>query len=598
VQNQQMRPSPTTPFRVGEVRVDPARLSIVGPLGPVHLEPRVMDVLVALASKAPEPVSRADLLDTVWAGAVVTDGVISRCISILRDSVGDDRVGSRFIETLSRRGYRLVPPVAFAEERGAGRTSTGRASRSRPATVAIAVLPFVDLSAAAGDDSLADGLTELMIANLAGVASLRVIARTSSMVYKGARKRLREIAAELDVDYVVEGSVHRDAGRLQVVAQLIDGRSELHSWARTYTRELRDLLTLLNEIAGSVAEAVSARLVPAEAERLARRIEIGEEALLRYLTGRHFWALRSPDSLRKAGDEFAACVRLAPDFAPAYGGLADCQIVLAMYGIERPLEAAALAREHHARAFALDPSAAEVQTAQGAIALFFDWDVDAARKSFVQALASNPSYTTTHLAYGDLLMMLGEFDRGLDLVREAVRLDPFDLGLAMNLGDFLIFARRFGEAVRQLERTVAMDGRFVAGRLRLAEALALAGNGRAALAQIDLARDATDSQPRVREARAFVLAACGRRREARRELSALEAERDRRYVSAWEIARGYAVMSDIDCAIDWLRRAVDERAPMVLFSGVHAALDPVRADLRFAGILRSVGLPLRMASRG
>ncbi|MBK6805731.1 MAG: winged helix-turn-helix domain-containing protein [Betaproteobacteria bacterium] len=564
----------------------------------MHLEPRVMDVLVALASKAPEPVSRADLLDTVWAGAVVTDGVISRCISILRDSVGDDRVGSRFIETLSRRGYRLVPPVAFAEERGAGRTSTGRASRSRPATVAIAVLPFVDLSAAAGDDSLADGLTELMIANLAGVASLRVIARTSSMVYKGARKRLREIAAELDVDYVVEGSVHRDAGRLQVVAQLIDGRSELHSWARTYTRELRDLLTLLNEIAGSVAEAVSARLVPAEAERLARRIEIGEEALLRYLTGRHFWALRSPDSLRKAGDEFAACVRLAPDFAPAYGGLADCQIVLAMYGIERPLEAAALAREHHARAFALDPSAAEVQTAQGAIALFFDWDVDAARKSFVQALASNPSYTTTHLAYGDLLMMLGEFDRGLDLVREAVRLDPFDLGLAMNLGDFLIFARRFGEAVRQLERTVAMDGRFVAGRLRLAEALALAGNGRAALAQIDLARDATDSQPRVREARAFVLAACGRRREARRELSALEAERDRRYVSAWEIARGYAVMSDIDCAIDWLRRAVDERAPMVLFSGVHAALDPVRTDLRFAGILRSVGLPLRMASRG
>ncbi len=557
-----------------------------------------MDVLVALASRAPEPVSRAELLDTVWAGAVVTDGVISRCISILRDSVGDDRVGSRFIETLSRRGYRLVPPVAFAEERGAGRTSTGRASRSRPATVAIAVLPFVDLSAAAGDDPLADGLTELMIANLAGVASLRVIARTSSMVYKGARKRLREIAAELDVDYVVEGSVHRDAGRLQVVAQLIDGRSELHSWARTYTRELRDLLTLLNEIAGSVAEAVSARLVPAEAERLARRIEIGEEALLRYLTGRHFWALRSPDSLRKAGDEFAACVRLAPDFAPAYGGLADCQIVLAMYGIERPLEAAALAREHHARAFALDPSAAEVQTAQGAIALFFDWDVDAARKSFVQALASNPSYTTTHLAYGDLLMMLGEFDRGLDLVREAVRLDPFDLGLAMNLGDFLIFARRFDEAVRQLERTVAMDGRFVAGRLRLAEALALAGNGRAALAQIDLARDATDSQPRVREARAFVLAACGKRREARRELSALEAERDRRYVSAWEIARGYAVMSDIDCAIDWLRRAVDERAPMVLFSGVHAAFDPVRADLRFAGILRSVGLPLRMASRG
>lgn len=556
-----------------------------------------MDVLVALASNAPEPVSRTELLDTVWAGTVVTDGVISRCISLLRESLGDDRSRPRFIETLSKNGYRLMPVVAFVDEVSTGRGTPGRADPGDKTSATIAVLPFVDLSGGSGAVSLADGLTDLLIANLAGVASLRVIARTSSMAYKGTRKRVRDIASDLGVDYVVEGSVHRDASRIQVVAQLIDGRSELHIWAGTYTHELRDLLTVLNQIADSVAQAVSARLAPAETARLARRIVIGEEALLRYLRGRHFWALRSPGSLRKAQEEFAACARLATDFAPAHGGLADCQIILAMYGIEPPLRAAALAREHHARALALDPTAPEVLTAQGAISLFFDRDFDAAERSFVRALAGNPSYTTAHLAYGDLLMIRGEFGRGLDLVREAVRLSPVDLGLAMNLGDFLVFARRFDEAVRQLEHTVAADGGFVAGRLRLAEALALSGRKHDAMTQIDLACAAAKSTPRAREARAFVLAACGRRREARGELSALEAERGGRYVSAWEIARGYAVMSDADRAIEWLRRAVDERAPMALFCAVYAGLDPVRGDPRFSGILRDLGLRPRHRPR-
>jgi Flp pilus assembly protein TadD len=188
-------------------------------------------------------------------------------------------------------------------------------------------------------------------------------------------------------------------------------------------------------------------------------------------------------------------------------------------------------------------------------------------------------------------MMRGEFDRGLALIREAVRLSPFDLGLNMNLGDFLIFSGRFDESIRQLEHTLAMDERFVPGRLRLAEALALSGHVESALAHAKHALVAAPAQPRVRETHAFVLAASGRRDEARRGLTALAAERDRHYVSAWEIARAYAAMADADAAFLWLGRAIDERAPMTLFAGVHPALDPVRDDPRFAGILRRIGLP-------
>lgn len=582
----------TPRFNLAEIRVDPARLCIVGPRGAFRIEPRVMDVLVALALRAPEPMSREDLMEAVWAHAVVSDGVLSRCISILRERLGDDRAEPRFIETLSKHGYRLLAPVTFVNDAARPQEpSASVAPPEAPATVSIAVLPFVNLAGNAADDHVVDGLTELMIANLAGVASLRVIARTSSMIYKGARKRLREIAVDLNVDYVVEGSLLRDGGRMQVVVQLIEARSEMHAWTQTYTRDLRDLLTLLNEIARAVAKAVSVRLKPAEAVRLGRRIAIGEDALQHYLKGRFFWAQRSADSLGRASAEFAACAGAAPDFAPAYVGLADCQIVLAFYGIEQPRRAAAIAREHHANALALDPDSVEVQTAGGALRLFFDWDFEGAERAFVRALALNPSYTTTYLSYGDLLMMRGEFERGLGLIREAVKLSPFDLGLNMNIGDFLIFSRRFEEAVRQLEHTLAMDERFVAGRLRLAEALALMGCGEAALAQVERACAAAPSQPRVRETRAFVLAAGGNHREASSELAALEAERNQRYVSAWEIARTYAVMSDADNAIAWLQAAIDERAPMTLFAGVHAALDPIRDDPRFAGILRSIGIP-------
>ncbi len=590
---------PRTPFDLGEVRVDPARLRIVGPNGPLHLEPRVMDVLVTLAERAPEPVTRAELIDVVWGDAVVTDSVLSRCISILRERLGDDRARPRFIETLSKRGYRLLAPVGPAQVRptigqpvGSPRLAAG-VSSTQPAYasgVSIAVLPFVNLAADATDEHVADGLTELLIAHLAGVASLRVIARTSSMAYKAVRKRVCDIAAELEVDYVVEGSVRCEGSRIQVVARLIEARREAHTWAHTSTLELRDLLTLLGGIAQSIADAVSARLLPAEAARLARRVSIGEGALQHYLKGRFFWAQRGPDGLRKAAEAFAACALQAPDFAPAHCGLADCQIVLALYGIAPPLRAAAAAREHHARALALDPDGPEVLTALGAMRLFFDWDFAGAEQALVRALAANPSYTTAHLAYGDLLMTRGEFDRGLAHIRSAVRLSPFDIGLAMNLGDFLVFSGRLDESVRQFQETLEMDERFVPVRVRLAEALALAGHGAAARVHAARALIEAPGQPRVRETSALVHAATGQADEARRELADLAAGRQERHVCAWEIARAYAALADADAAFDWIDTAIRERAPMAVFTGVHPGLDPIRQDPRFALAIERIGL--------
>ena len=588
--------SRTAPFRLGEFRVDPARLTLAGSGATRHVEPRVMDVLAALAERAPEPVSRDELIERVWGAAAVTDSALSRCIAILRKELGDDRAHPRYIETLSKNGYRLMPPVEH-DGPSSPEPDTAGVRPGNPKPVSIAVLPFVNLSGDAADDPIADGLTELLIAKLGGVAAMRVVARTSSMIYKASPRRLRDIAAELGVDWVVEGSIHRVDSRIQVVAQLIEARSETHAWANRWTHELRDLLSLLNDIARSVASAVTAQLMPIEADRLAQRVTIGEIALRHYLRGRLFWSQRGADALHKACAEFAACVREAPDFAPAHTGLADCHVLRALYGIEAPLDAAVAAREHHARAFALDPRDADVQTTLGAIRLFFDWDLDGAEAALVRALASHPSHTTARLACGDVLVLRGEFDSGLRLLREAIALNPFDLGLNMNLGDFFVFARRFGEAIAQFEHTLGMDARFIPARLRLAEAHALSGDRDAAIGQAGRAFSAAPAQQCVRQTRAFVLAAGGRPEAARAELVALAAERDRGYASAWTIARTFAVMGDVDAAIAWLSAAVDERAPMTLFAAFDPALDPIRADPRLAGVLRRIGVRLAHVER-
>ncbi len=579
-------------FDLAEFRIDPACRSITGPRGTTCVEPRVMEVLVALALRAPKPMSREELIDQVWGSAFVTDGVLTRCVSILREKFGDQRDRPRVIETLAKHGYRLMPTVTFlADEVLATVPSTATAERSARRAIPIAVLPFVDLRGDAADDHLADGLTELLIANLAGISSLRVVARTSSMAYRGTDKRVREIANELGVDYLIEGSVLGAGTRVQVVAQLIEGHSEMHAWTQTWTRAMCDALTLLNEVARAVAKALSARLRPAENRRLARQIAIDETALRHYLKGRYFWAQRGPDQLGLAIAEFAACTRVAPEFAPAGVGLADSQILLALYGFAAPLAVAGLARAHVADALALDPDSAEALTADGAIRLFFDWDFEPAERSLTRALALNPSYTSAYLAYGDLLMMRAEFDRGLAMIRDAVALSPLDPGLNMNLGDFLIFAGRFDDAARHLEHTLEIAPGFVPGRLRLAEALALAGRHNTALIQAENAFAEARLLPRARETRALVFAITGRRDQARQELAVLAQERHERYVSAWEIARTYAVMADADEAIQWLSEAIVERAPMALFAGIHATLDPIRDDGRFPTILRAIGLP-------
>jgi len=452
--------------------------------------------------------------------------------------------------------------------------------------------PFLNLSGDSGNEHVADGLTELLITNLASLPSLRVVSRTSSMHYKNTQMRLNDIARELNVTRVVEGSVLRSAHNLQVIVQVIDPVADTHLFTRTYTRDLTDLLRLQNEIAWTVAGEISTTLEPGDRPRLPLARPLSSDASEAYLRARHFWAQRTPDSMAKAIREYELCIAAAPDFAAAHAGLALCFELQAFYGVVLPAAVADRARELAERAYVLEPTSAEALTSMGALRMIFDLDLAGAKHFYALAVAANPSYDIARLGLGDCFLFRHDFDGALREIHAAVRVSPFDLGLQRNVADFLIFARRFDQAISQLWRTLDIGPHFWPARCLLAEVLALTGDAAGAKQQIERVREDIPVAA-VHQPEAFVYAALGETKRASEILMAMEAARTVRYVSPFVLARTYAMLGDADAAFRWIDQGIVERCPANLGLDIQPGFDRLHDDPRFADRLRQLGLSPR-----
>jgi len=453
----------------------------------------------------------------------------------------------------------------------------------------LVVLPFIDLDPDSTNSYVGDGLMELLIARLAAIRSLSVISRTTASQYRGTHKVIPQIAGELNVRYLIEGSILRSGEQLQVVVQLIDGRTDRHLWSETYSRPLNDLLTLLNEIAATVAGEVSVTLTPSEAARLARAQSLEPAALDAYLKGCHFLSRRSAENFRKALSAFNQAIEIVPHFSAAYARVSDIQIMSALYGFTRPLDSFPLARASAEKAIALDASSAEALSSRGTVRMFADWDFPGAEKDFLRSLAINPSYPMAHLAYGDLLWIFGRGEAALDHMWKAVRVDPLDLGMNMNLGDFLMFAGRFAESAAQHRRGLEFNPDFIPSRVRLARVLALAGDGKGALAELDRLQAAAP-RPIWLEASVLTHALLGNRDQARAALDTWRGESDVR-LPPLQVAWAYAALGEHDAAIEWLEKSLEERSPALIFCHVQPAFRSLKADARFQAVLQRIGIP-------
>jgi TolB-like protein/DNA-binding winged helix-turn-helix (wHTH) protein/Flp pilus assembly protein TadD len=622
-------------FQSGEVRKSGLR---------IRVQQQPMKLLEVLLERPGEVVTREELRSRVWPNESFGDfdQALNIAIGKLRSALGDSAENPRFIETLPKRGYRFIadvsvldgdarpkrpesqaadlpateaentlqgPGLAVAPKRRRWRTGwfvvaltlvlslsilsvwLFRSPGPAPADIrSLAVLPLENLSGDASQNYFADGMTDELITDLAQISALRVISRTSVMVYKGARKPLPQIARELNVDAVVEGTVLRSGDQVRITAQLIEASTDKHLWSQSYEGELRDTLALQNRVASAIADQIRINLTPREQAALKNVKVVNPEAYESYLKGRYFWNKRTPDGLKVALAYFKEAIEEDPKYAQAYSGLADTYALLGdwQYAVMTPKEAFPKAKAAAIKALELDSSLGEAHNSLAFVLDGFDWDFDSAGKEFQRAIELNPGYATAHHWYAWHLSLLGRFDGAIAEMKKAQNLDPLSLIINADLAELLVLAHHYDESITQSRKTIEMDPNFALAHNQLAQAYLQEHVYDEAVTELKKAARLSGDSPTciANLARAYV--ASGKRSEAEKLLGDLKKRSNAAYSNAPEIAIVYVSLGDTEQAMNWLEKGYEERFnPGVL---LRPGFDPLRSDSRFQTLLRRIGL--------
>jgi TolB-like protein/Tfp pilus assembly protein PilF len=446
------------------------------------------------------------------------------------------------------------------------------------------------LSSDASQDYFADGMTDELIADLGRISALRVISRTSVMAYKHTRKPLPQIARELNVDAVVEGTVLRSGDQVRITAQLIEGSTDTHLWSQSYRGELRDTLALQNNVARSIAEQIRISVNSQEQAALRNNAVVNPVAYESYLKGRYFWNKRTADGLKVALAYFNEAIDEDPKYAQAYSGFADTYALLGdwQYAVMTPKEALPKAKAAAVKALELDSALGEAHNSLAFCLDGFDWDFDAAGKEFERAIELNPGYATGHHWYAWHLALLHRNDEAIAEMRKAASLDPLSLVINADLAELLAIAHSYDESIRWSRKTIELDPNFGLAHNHLGQAYLQKHMVDEAIAELKQAVTLSGGGPTCIANLARAYAASGNRPEAMRLLSDLTKRSTALQSYAPEIATIHAALGDADQAMHWLEKGYDERFnPGVL---IRPGFDPLRSDPRFQDLLRRVGL--------
>jgi len=451
----------------------------------------------------------------------------------------------------------------------------------------IAVLPLENLSGDPEQEYFADGMTEELISNIAKVSALRVISRTSVMRYKDTDKSLPEIAKELNVDAIVEGTIWRSGDQVRISTQLIHATKDQHLWAESYERDLRDVLSLQRELAREIANTINIELTPQEQSALAGPQPIDPEAHEAYLKGRFHWSKRTMEGLEKSLNFFEQAIARDPEYAQAYVGLADVYIVLADLGYRVPRDCYPQAKELVKKALEIDEHLAEAHNSQAYIKFSYEWKWAEAESGFKRAIELNSNYATAHQWYSEYLICLGRFDEAIKEAQRAQELDPLSVMIHTNAGILFYEAGRFDRAVEQFQKALEIDDDFYIALKYRAHSLKEQGQNDEAFEGYLRALQAVGlNEEKAAEVRQ-IYNTSGLQGYYRwfvdEGFEELNARRD-------HLITSYAYLGEADLAFEWLELSVQERRRVVLEMGVTPAFAKLRSDPRFADLLRRMGL--------
>lgn len=568
--------------RAGELRKRGRKLRLQG---------QPLQVLATLLRRAGDLVTRHELREQIWPADTFVDfdHSLHNAIARLREALGDSAETPRYIETLPRRGYRFIVPVLEVED--AAHTATPVRAAGARGIEGIAVLPLENLSGDRDQDYFADGMTEALITNLAKIKALRVISRTSAIQYKGARKSLPQIAQELRVDAVIEGSVLRSGERVRVTAQLIHAASDQHVWAESYERDFRDILSLQSEIACAIADQVRIVVTPEERARLDSARRVDPQAHELYLKARHHWNKRTEEGVRRAISLFHEALDQDPTSAHAYAGIADCYNILGYYNALPPLEAYPKAKAAALKALGSDQSLAEPHAALGVVKRDFEWDWEGAEAEFQRAIHLKPGYVEAYHWRSTLFCMLGQQREALREKSHALSMDPLSVVIRTDLARMFYFARDYDQALAEYQAALDMDHNVFTAHLWRAQVYELKGLSSEAIAELKMGMRLSNNSAYALARLAHGYAVSEQRDQARVLLKQLLDISTDKYISPYDVAMIYVGLGENEHAWTWLRKALEQRSPWMGYLKVEPQVDALRSDPRFQELVRIVGLP-------
>jgi len=622
-------------FEPFELDVESGRLTKHGRRLKVVGQP--VEVLSVLLERAGEVVTRDELRARLWPADTFVDFEhgLNAAVNKLRFALGDSADRPRYIETVPRRGYRFIAAI----ERQSPPASTEVAAAAAPSgaighpwrwlagagvlgggvllaallagkggvtpsdaipqrRTMLVVLPFGNPSGDQDQEYFAEGLTDEMIALLGRIDPSRVgvIARTSATYYAGGRWRVRQIAEELGVDYVLDGSVRQADGRVRVTAQLVRGSDEAQVWSQVYERDLRDLFAVQHELASAIADRIEVTLPGRRREALARGRLPTPEAYEVFLRGRHLLGRNTVEAIRRGHEYLQESVRLDPGFALAHAGLSDALQRLA-HRVVPPAEAMPLALEAARRSLALEPDLAEGHAALALILANYEWNWTEAEREFRRALELHPSAAETRVAYASHLSRMGRLSEAEDEVRAALQHDPVSLPGHAQLAAILYRARRYDDALAQLRAMTELDPHYPVIHLNRGLIYAAEARYAEAVDAFEQGRTLDSGSSDLLALLAYASARSGSPDRARALLVELQAKAAREYVHPYAIALVHMGLSNRDAVLEWLERGHAERSWMTTLIKVNPELDALRGDPRFEALVRRMNFPDQRGSR-
>ena len=618
-------------YEVGPFRIDPHDRLLLREGKPVPLTAKAFDTLLVLIRSGGHLVERAELMKAVWGDCFVEDGNLAVTVSMLRKALGDEGEERRYIQTVARRGYRLIEavrqlpetaeptlppppaanlPLARSKPGGAATllkiavlvavTLAGAAAWMRlhnargavPQIRSLAVLPFRTLTPPSDPrDYLGVGMADALITKLGSTGS--IIVRPTSAVVKYANGTLDPLAAgrEQKVDAVLDGHIQSLSGTVRVTVQLLRVEDGASLWADTFEESPQRVFALEDAVAERIAGSMSIGLSGEQRKRMARQQTEDATAYQLYLRGRYFWNKRTKEGLQRSISYYDQAVAQDPKYALAYAGLADSYGLLGSYGVESASQSDPRAKAAAVKALQLDDSLAEAHSSLGMIYFFDEWNWPLAEREFQRAIVLNPNYSIAHTWYGLNLAALGRFDEALIQVRRAQALDPLSLIVDTDVGRILYLSRKYDQAIEAYHKVLDLDPNFGRAHTRLGMAYAAERKYGPAGEEFQEALRLSGPDPYLYGLLGYTRAMSGNRETARQLLRELRERSHREYVPPFSMALICIGLGDRPAALDWLEKGYQDHSTLMVYAKTDPLMDPLRSEPRFTALLQRMKLP-------